>query len=71
MAERQTFEGGIERTWTGTVATTIRAAQDCLADKPWQVISLYAGDGRDLLGVLATHPRLTDARGLLIERLLS
>jgi hypothetical protein len=49
------------------VQRNIRAALDCLADKPWQVISLCAGNGRDLLGVLSAHPCRADARGLLAE----
>jgi hypothetical protein len=33
-----------------------------------RVISLCAGQGRDLLGVLATHPRRHDVTALLVER---
>ena len=32
-----------------------------------RVISVCAGDGRDLLGALAEHPRRADVRGLLVE----
>jgi integrase len=31
------------------------------------VISLCAGDGRDLLEALSTHPRRADVHGLLVE----
>ncbi len=34
---------------------------------PIRVVSLCAGDGRDLLGVLATHPRAPDVEGRLID----
>ncbi|MGB6162282.1 MAG: class I SAM-dependent methyltransferase [Pseudonocardiaceae bacterium] len=49
------------------VQQEIRAALDSLPDRPWQVISLCAGDGRDLLGALSTHPRRGDVHGLLVE----
>jgi len=32
-----------------------------------RVVSLCAGDGRDLLGVLANHPRTQDVHGRLVE----
>jgi hypothetical protein len=32
-----------------------------------RVISMCAGEGRDLLGVLADHPRASDVRGRLVE----
>jgi len=32
-----------------------------------QVVSACSGDGRDLLGVLATHPRAKDVRARLVE----
>lgn len=34
---------------------------------PIRVVSLCAGDGRDLLGVLQNHPRAGDVRGRLVE----
>jgi hypothetical protein len=34
---------------------------------PIRVISMCAGEGRDLLGVLSTHPRTSDVRGRLVE----
>lgn len=49
------------------VREEIAAGLDRLPDGPWTVISMCAGDGRDLLGVLAGHPRAPDARGLLVE----
>jgi hypothetical protein len=45
----------------------IHAAMDNLPDRSWQVISLCAGDGRDLLEALSTHPRRADVHGLLVE----
>lgn len=45
----------------------IHAAMDNLPDRSWQVISLCAGDGRDLLGALSTHPRRANVHGLLVE----
>lgn len=49
------------------VRREIAAALDRLPDGAWQAVSLCAGDGRDLLGVLATHRRRRDVRGLLVE----
>jgi hypothetical protein len=43
---------------------------EALAEAPageLKVISLCAGDGRDLLGVLPGHPRREDVRALLVE----
>lgn len=34
---------------------------------PVRAVSMCAGDGRDLLGVLATHPRRNDVRARLVE----
>ena len=45
----------------------IRAALDDAAPGPIAVISMCAGDGRDLLGVLAGHPRRADVHGRLVE----
>ncbi len=47
-----------------------RLIGDCLAAAPEgeiNVVSLCAGDGRDLLGVLEHHPRRPDVRAQLIE----
>jgi hypothetical protein len=49
------------------VRAEIEAALDRLPSATWKVVSLCAGDGRDLLGVLEGHPRHLDVRGLLIE----
>ena len=49
------------------VREEIAAALERLPDRPWSVISMCVGDGRDLLGVLAGHPRAADASGLLVE----
>jgi hypothetical protein len=43
------------------------AAVDQLPPGPVRVVSLCAGDGRDLVGALATHPRRADVRGRLVE----
>ena len=34
---------------------------------PVRVLSLCAGDGRDVIGVLSSHPRRTDVTGWLVE----
>src|SRR5579863_3681351 len=44
-----------------------REALDRCAPGPIRVISLCAGDGRDLLGVLDTHPRAVDVDARLVE----
>ena len=45
----------------------LRDAIDRLPPGPIRVISACAGEGRDLLGVLADHPRATDVRARLVE----
>jgi hypothetical protein len=45
----------------------IRRALDAAAPGPVRVISVCAGEGRDLLGVLADHPRRADVTGRLVE----
>ena len=45
----------------------IRTALDALPPGKIRVISMCAGDGRDLLGVLADHPRASDVVGRLVE----
>jgi hypothetical protein len=45
----------------------IRTALESCAPGPINLISLCAGDGRDILGVLPGHPRATDVRGRLVE----
>jgi hypothetical protein len=49
------------------VQAQIRAALDRGPSGPLRVISLCAGQGRDLLGVLADHPRRDDVRARLVE----
>src|SRR5690242_15834851 len=49
------------------VQTRIRAVLDSSPPGPLRVVSLCAGQGRDLLGVLADHPRRDDVRARLVE----
>ncbi|MDA0633997.1 methyltransferase domain-containing protein [Nonomuraea sp. MCN248] len=49
------------------VQERIEAALDACAPGPVKAISLCAGQGRDLLGVLAAHPRRADVRARLVE----
>jgi hypothetical protein len=49
------------------VQTLIRAALTERPPGPVRVISMCAGDGRDLLGALADHPRRRDVRARLVE----
>ncbi len=51
----------------GVVRDRIRDALDRYPPGPVRVVSLCAGDGRDLFGVLAGHPRRDDVTGLLVE----
>jgi hypothetical protein len=51
----------------GVVQDMIRSALDACGPGPIQVISMCAGDGRDLLGVLEDHPRCLDVRARLVE----
>jgi hypothetical protein len=51
----------------GLVQDLIRSALDERPPGPIRVISLCAGDGRDLLGVLAGHPRRRDVHARLVE----
>jgi hypothetical protein len=50
-----------------TVQAQIRSTLDDAPPGPLKVISLCAGDGRDLLGVLPGHPRRRDVRARLVE----
>jgi hypothetical protein len=45
----------------------IRAALDRCPPGPVRAVSVCAGQGRDLLGVLADHPRAPDVRARLVE----
>jgi hypothetical protein len=49
------------------VQRLIREALDRSRPGPIRVISLCAGDGRDLLGVLDTHPTAADVDATLVE----
>src|SRR5580700_9603808 len=49
------------------VQRLIREALGRRAPGPIRVISLCAGDGRDLLGVLPEHPRCADVDATLVE----
>jgi hypothetical protein len=49
------------------VQDQIRVALDAARPGALRVISLCAGQGRDLLGVLATHPRRSDVTARLVE----
>ncbi len=49
------------------VQAMIRSALDQARAGPIAVISLCAGDGRDLLEVLPAHPRRGDVRALLVD----
>jgi hypothetical protein len=51
----------------GVVQDLIRSALDSRPPGPIRVISMCAGDGRDLLGVLATNPRGPDVHARLVE----
>jgi hypothetical protein len=51
----------------GVVQDFIRAALNTVPPGPIRVISLCAGDGRDILGVLSGHPRRADVRARLVE----
>jgi hypothetical protein len=50
-----------------TVQRLIRATLDRAPPGRIRVLSLCAGDGRDLLGVLASHPRAPDVDGRLLD----
>jgi hypothetical protein len=49
------------------VQQQIRTVLDSSPAGPLRVVSLCAGQGRDLLGVLAGHPRRDDVRARLVE----
>jgi len=52
------------------LAVVQRAIADCLAEAPpgpIPVVSMCAGQGRDLLGVLPGHPRASDVTARLVE----
>lgn len=45
----------------------IRFWIEAMPSGPVRTVSFCAGDGRDLIGALADHPRRNDMRGLLVE----
>lgn len=49
------------------VERCVRAVVDGLAPGPVRVISMCGGQGRDLFGALASHPRRGDVVGRLVE----
>jgi hypothetical protein len=49
------------------VQEMIRDALDARPAGPTAIISICAGDGRDLLNVLASHPRRAHVRARLVE----
>lgn len=49
------------------VQEQIRTALDGAAPGPVRVVSLCAGQGRDIIGVLADHPRRADVTARLVE----
>jgi hypothetical protein len=49
------------------VQDQIRTALDAAPPGPLHAISLCAGQGRDLIGVLARHPRRDDVTARLVE----
>jgi hypothetical protein len=49
------------------VQDLIRSALDSRPPGPIRIISMCAGDGRDLLGVLPGHPRRADVHARLVE----
>jgi hypothetical protein len=50
-----------------TVQAHVRAALDTAPSGPLRVVSGCAGQGRDLLDVLAEHPRREDVTARLVE----
>jgi hypothetical protein len=51
----------------GMVQGQIRAALDAAPPGPLRAVSLCAGQGRDLIGVLVSHPRRADVTARLVE----
>jgi len=49
------------------VQAEIRSAVDRLPAGRWRAVSLCAGDGRDLLGMLAGSPRRAEVSARLVE----
>jgi hypothetical protein len=51
----------------GEVQRQVAHVLDTCAPGPIRILSICAGQGRDLIGVLATHPRTRDVRARLVE----
>jgi hypothetical protein len=51
----------------GVVQRRLRELLDAAPPGPIRVISICAGEGRDLLGVVPDHPRREDVTGVLVE----
>jgi hypothetical protein len=51
----------------GLIQAQIRAMLDEAPSGPLRAVSLCAGQGRDLIGVLASHPRGADVTARLVE----
>jgi hypothetical protein len=51
----------------GVVQRRLRELLDAAPPGPIRVISICAGEGRDLLGVLPDHPRRADVSAVLVE----
>src|SRR4051812_33062266 len=49
------------------VQRRVRQAIDLTGSRPIRLISVCAGQGRDVIGSLDGHARATDARALLVE----
>jgi hypothetical protein len=49
------------------VQTHIAACLEACPPGPIRVISICAGDGRDLIGALTTYPRTSDVNARLVE----
>lgn len=50
------------------VRARIRAWASGADEGPLRLISVCAGQGHDVVGALAAHPRRRDASGILVER---
>lgn len=61
------IEGSSLRRRLALVQRRVGAALDALPAGEIRVLSMCAGQGRDLLGVLTDHPRRHDVRAILVE----
>jgi hypothetical protein len=65
--DRYDEEGSLLARRLAVVQSRIRVALDGFPPGPIRVVSVCAGQGRDLLGVLEDHPRAGDVRARLVE----